>query len=149
MTNSNCRSRAPERDCMLLKREEEKQQLKIGWRSDELSRLSWTGRPTNLHWCTDAAMPSIHIHSRWSQHHQTAGRDLEADRKLTETQGIINILLVDEAINKLSIVTYDTAPAISWENVNDLARSEKASLGWVRETKWSTERGNGFRQLRR
>ena len=55
--------------------------------------------------------------------------DLEADRKLTETQVIINILLVEEAINKLSIVTYDTAPAISRENVNDLARSEKASLG--------------------
>jgi hypothetical protein len=42
---------------------------KRGWRSDELSRLSWTGRPTDLHWCTDAATLTIYIHSRWSQHH--------------------------------------------------------------------------------
>ena len=31
-------------------------------------------------------------------------------------------------INKLSFVTNDTRPAISYENINDLARSEKASL---------------------
>jgi hypothetical protein len=45
-----------------------------------------------------------------------------------ETQGITNSLLLDEIINKPSIVTNDTRPAISQENVNDLARCEKALL---------------------
>jgi len=42
--------------------------------------------------------------------------------------------LVDEVINKPSIVTNDTRPAISYENVNDLERSEKALLR-IRKTK--------------
>jgi hypothetical protein len=79
--------------------------------------------------CTDAAMLTIHIHSRWSRHHQTNGTDyLRADRNrqcAAETQGITNRPLVDVVINKPSIVTNDTRPAISYENVNDLARSER------------------------
>ena len=57
------------REYMLVKGEEEKQQQKVGWRLDELSRLLWTGTPTDLHWCTDATMPSIHIHSRNAIYH--------------------------------------------------------------------------------
>ena len=82
--------------------------------------------------CTDAAMLTIHIHSRWGRHHQTNGTDyLRADRNrqcAAETQGITNRPLVDEVINKPSIVTNNTRPGISYENVNDLARCEKALL---------------------
>jgi len=45
-----------------------------------------------------------------------------------ETQGNTNSLLLDEIINKPSIITNDTRPAISQENVNDLARCEKVLL---------------------
>jgi hypothetical protein len=45
-----------------------------------------------------------------------------------ESQRITNRPLVDEVINKPSFVTNDTRPAISYENVNDLAGSEKALL---------------------
>ena len=30
--------------------------------------MDWTGRPTDLQWCTDVAMPSFHIHTLRSQH---------------------------------------------------------------------------------
>ena len=51
-----------------------------------------------MHRCRHAAMPSIHIHSRWSQYHQTAGKnDLRAVEIIRPP--------VDEIINKPSIVT--------------------------------------------
>jgi hypothetical protein len=44
---------------------------KVEWKSDELCSPDYhgldSGRPTDLHWRTDAAMPTIHIHSRKSQ----------------------------------------------------------------------------------
>ena len=46
----------------------------------------------------------------------------------SETQGITNRPLVDEVINKPSIVTNDTRPAKTQNNINDLARSENALL---------------------
>ena len=45
-----------------------------------------------------------------------------------ETQGNTNSLLLDEIINKPSIITNDTRPAIIQENVNDLAGCEKVLL---------------------
>ena len=79
--------------------------------------------------CTEAAMLTIHIHSRWSRHHQTNGTDyLRADRNrqcAAEPQGITNRPLVDEVIP--SIVTNGTRPAISYENIN-LDKKRKALL---------------------
>ena len=52
--------------------------------------------PALMHRCRHAPMPSIHIHSRWSQYHQTAGKNY--------VRAVRNGQCADEIINKPSIV---------------------------------------------
>jgi hypothetical protein len=53
--------------------------------------------PALMHRCRHAPMPSIHIHSRWSQYHQTAGKNY--------VRAVRNGQCADKIINKPSIVT--------------------------------------------
>ena len=94
------------RECMLVKVKEEKQQQKVGWRPDELSRLSWTGRPTDLHWCTDAATLNIYIGDNITKQMERITFEPSGIANVpAETQGITNRSLVDEVINKPSSPT--------------------------------------------
>ena len=96
---------------MLVKREDEKQQQKIG--EGQMNYPDYHGLE-GLRSYTDAQMLPCQA-STFTPDGViiTKQPDLKlgADRKLAETQGIMNIPLVGEAINKPSIITHDTRPA--------------------------------------
>ena len=115
---------------MLVKREDEKQQ-KIG--EGQMNYPDYHGLE-GLRSYTDAQMLPCQA-STFTPDGViiTKQPDLKlgADRKLAETQGIMNIPLVDEAINKPSIITHDTGPAkmsMTWLEARALNNSIQCNL---------------------